>query len=107
MINAATSFLSPGKNRFDLRKAKPDVSPHSQPGVTEKVVEKLSEMDRRSKTGESGFDALGIAVIDCKNDRSPVTLVQAHPAPEAGDIYNYESMIRRVAQLYEARFRTI
>lgn len=107
MVNAAESFLSPGKNRFDLRKHVPDVSPHSQPGVTEKVIEKLGEMDRRSKTGESGFDAMGIMVIDCKNDGSPVTLLKSPPAPQPGEIYNYESMIRRVAQLYEARFRVI
>jgi hypothetical protein len=107
MVNAATSFLSPGKNRFDTRKVKPDVSIHSQTGVTEKVVEKLHEMGRRSKTGESGFDALGIAVVDCKNDGSPVELVTSRPAPLPGDIYNYESMIRRAAQLYETRFRTV
>lgn len=107
MVNAATSFLSPVKNRFDLRRKKPDVSVHSQPGVTERVVEKIREMDRRSKTGDSGFDALGIAVIDCRNDRSPVTLINAPPAPQPGDIYNYESMIGRVAQLYESRFRVV
>lgn len=107
MVNAATSFLSPGKNRFDLRRKRPDVSPHSQPGVTDRVVEKIHEMERRSKTGEHGFDAIGIAVIDCKNDGSPVTLLKAAPAPQPGDIYNYESMIRRVAQLYQSRFRVV
>ena len=106
MVNAATSFLSPGKNRFDLRKMKPDRTPHSQPGVTLKVIEKLREMPRRRKIGETGFDALGIAVVDCKNDGSPVGLVRIPPAPAASDIYNYEAMISRATQLYETRFRS-
>lgn len=107
MVNFAEHFLSPGRNKFDLRRRRPDISVHSQPGVSERVVEKIHEMPRRTKPGEQGFDALAIVVVDCGNDGSPVRLVERPPAPQPGDIYNYARMIQRAAQAFEARFRTI
>lgn len=102
MVNLAAHFKSPG--RQGAPGTKPVISPHSQPGVTERVVEKIEEMARRGKLGEQGFDALSIIVIECVNDGTPVRLVERPPAPKAGEIYEYDTMIRRVAQTYASRF---
>lgn len=107
MVNAADQFISPERNKKKLRRSKPIISTHSQPRVTERVIEKVHEIARRSAPGETGFDAIGIVVIDSRNDGSQVTIVNGEPAPLPGDIYHYESMIRRIAQTYEARFSRI
>jgi hypothetical protein len=93
----AAEFYSPGKGG--------EPSQHRQPDVTVSVMEKLKELPRRTKTGDEGFDALGTAVLECRNDgHSPVRVEERPPAPPSGDIFHYESMIRRIAHLYEARF---
>ena len=98
MVNLAERFQSPTST-------KPSI--HKQPSVTERVIEKVRQLPRRTKPGDRGFDALGIVVVDCKNDGSPVKLVTKLPAPPPGDIYEYEMMIRRAAQLYASRFRVL
>lgn len=103
MVNLAEEFRSPGRQTG----RKPVITGHDQPMVTERVIAKVREMPRRTKPGEHGFDALSIVVVECRNDDSPVKLVQEPPAPSAGDIYDYGTMIRRVAQLYASRFRVL
>lgn len=107
MINAATEFISPGRNKKKLRGSKPVVTLHKQPKVTENLIAKLHEIPRRSAVGEIGFDALGIVVVNARNDGSLVRIVETPPAPQPGDISHYESMIRRIAQSYEGRFSHI
>lgn len=105
MINAATTFVSPDRNRFP-KDTKPDVvSNHKQPQNAELVINGLRELQRRSKVGDVGFDALGVVVIDCTNDGRPVSLVTAHPpAPLTTDDFDYGRFVRRTAQLYASRF---
>lgn len=103
MINLADEFRSPGRQTG----RKVVMTVHDQPAVTGRVVGKISEMPRRTKLGDQGFDAVSIVVVECRNDVSPVRLVQKTPAPAAGDIYEYGAMIRRVAQLYASRFRVL
>lgn len=98
MVNLAEEFRSPSRTK---------ITKHKQPDVTEKVIQKVRQMPRRTKPGEQGFDALAIVVVDCRNDGSPVRLVTKPPAPAAGDIYEYEMMVRRAAQLYASRFRVL
>ncbi|MEX0881220.1 MAG: hypothetical protein WEB59_07945 [Thermoanaerobaculia bacterium] len=98
MVNLAERFRSPGQRKATM---------HRQPAVTKRVVEKVRQMPRRTKPGEHGFDALAIGVVRCENDGSPVRLVTESPAPQPGDIYEYEMMIRRAAQLYASRFRQL
>lgn len=98
MVNAAERFRSPSRG---------EITEHRQPGVTEGVIEKIGQMPRRTKPGGHGFDALAIVVVHCENDESPVRLVTEPPAPQPGDIYEYEMMIRRAAQLYASRFRQL
>lgn len=104
MVNVAESFVSPGRNKFDPGSQDLDVSKHRQPHVTEKVIEKVTQLPRRAGVGEEGYDALSIMVVECRNDLSPVTVVAEPPAPGAGDLFSYPAMIKRLAHLYQARF---
>jgi hypothetical protein len=98
MVNIAEEFCSPSRARGQISK-------HRQPDATAGVIEKLKELPRRSTVGQEGFDAMAIAVVDCRNDgHTPVRIVEKAPAPPPGDIFHYDSMIRRVAQIYESRF---
>ena len=100
MINAATSFVSPTKGGAPNR--------HVQPYATEITKSKVAELPRRSATGQTGFDAVAVVVVDCKNDGSPVSLIKP-TGPRRGprDTFHYESMILRLAQLYATRFKDI
>ena len=96
MINMAAKFRSPTRAEGVV---------HKQPEVTRSVMHRVQQLPRRTKVGESGFDALAIAVVDCENDpRRSVRIVTEDPAPQLGDGFHYDSMIRRVAQLYDSRF---
>jgi hypothetical protein len=59
------------------------------------------------KTGIAGYDALGIVVIECVNDGSPVRLHTAAPAPQPQDYYHYATMIDRLRRIYDTRFAQI
>jgi hypothetical protein len=104
MVNLSDEFRSPGRNNFDLAVHEAQVSSHRQPDVTERVIDKVRELRRRTRGGEEGFDALGLIVVECANDAGRVSLVRGAPAPEPGDILHYDAMIRRMGQLYETKF---
>lgn len=104
IINASESFISPKNNLFGIRKKGPRLNEHRQPQSTLRTIQKVKQIARRSNVEERGFDALAIILIDMRNDGSPVRLVESGPAPQPNDIFHYDTMIRRVAQLYEARF---
>lgn len=106
MVNIAESFLSPDLNKQDIKKSR-NVSKHKQPADAESVVRKVEQRPRRTTAGQNGFDAMAIVVIDCKNDGSPVRLVNTPPSPPLGGTLQYEMMIRRIAHTYEARFANI
>ncbi len=80
---------------------------HRQPADTERVLAKVREMPRRSASSESGFDGIGVVVIDARNDGSPVTIVSGPPAPPPGDSFSYDSMIVRMANEYDTVFSGI
>jgi hypothetical protein len=104
MVNVADQFVSSDRNKHDLSKLPPNVTKHRQPADAVRAMRKIEEIRRRGRPGEEGFDAFSTVLVDCSNTERPVTLVERAPAPQPGDIYHYESMIRRVAQLYETRF---
>lgn len=107
LVNIAGEFVSPTSNDFDLSKHPTKVSSHNQPRDAASVIEKIAEVPRRSSEGEGGFDALAITVIDCRNDGTPVRLIETAPAPRRGEVHHYEWSVHRLSQLYEQKFRDI
>jgi hypothetical protein len=107
MVNLATEFISPGKNPWDLSTHPPVVSRHRQPQNAIAILEKIKEVPRRASDREEGFDAFAILLVDCRNDGTPVRLITDPPAPQQGEVYNYEWTVHRLAQRYEQKYRDI
>jgi hypothetical protein len=103
MVNHAEEFLSPGQQ---TQGGEPVVNHHRQPLATERVVAKMREINRRPgpRSGQQGFDALGILVVDMRNDGSPVTVITEPPAPAVTSDFHYDRMVVRAAHLYDASF---
>lgn len=99
MVNASPTFISPDRNKHDLSQAKMVVNSHRQPEDTIRVIEKISEIRRRSGASGTGFDALGLMVCEMTNDGSPMRVVDS---PD--DRFPYREMVRRVAHEYAAAF---
>jgi len=105
MVNAADRFVSPNRNKG---LARPVVTVHRQPAAAEHSINVVKGLPRRSGTSGTGYDGLAIVVIDMVNDGvTPVTLVTGPPAPAPGDIFNYDAMLIRVANEYDAAFARI
>jgi hypothetical protein len=68
------------------------------------TIDKVKQLPRRSKTGIAGYDAIGMVVLSCMNDGSPVSLYTAPPAPQPQDNYHYTTMIDRLRGIYDTRF---
>jgi hypothetical protein len=107
MINAATAFVSPDRNRNLPPGASRVVTSHKQPRAAEVALRAVGQLPRRSDTSARGYDGVGVVVVDLANDGTPVGLVTDPPAPQPGDIFHYESMLRRVAGEYDSTFRRI
>ncbi|MHB8883963.1 MAG: hypothetical protein ACYC5H_02550 [Methylovirgula sp.] len=106
MVNISNRYLSPDLNK-DNCVARPKWSEHKQPRDAQLAVDKVRQLPKRSKTGDTGYDALAILIVDCQNNGLPVSLVSKLPAPQPGDIYYYESMIDRLAHIYATRFKDL
>ena len=106
MINAAKTFVSPIRNPWSLTEHEAVTSLHTQPHAARSVVQKILELPRRSGTGTSGFDAIGIAIVECANDGSPVTYIDQPLEPAAAGLA-YQDFIVRLAHIYETRFNAI
>ena len=106
MVNIATDYLSPDLNKKN-RADDPEWSHHNQPRDAQLAIDKIKQLPRRSKAGDVGYDALSIVVIDMPNDGQPVRLVKAPPAPQAGENYDYGSMIARLSGIYATRFKDL
>ena len=106
MVNVAGRYLSPDLNKRN-RLTDPEWSTHVQPRAAQLAVDKIKQLPRRAKVGDNGYDALAIVVVDMVNDGSPVAIKSEPPAPQAGDIYHYDSMIARLSALYATRFKDL
>jgi hypothetical protein len=107
MVNASKTFISPGRNKKKLPVSKREVTQHKQPDAALGVIAKIREMHRRTRPQDEGFDAIGIVVIDAKNDGTEIRLLSEPPALASGDDYHYDQMIRRIRQKYEVIFANI
>ncbi len=97
MVNAADEFVTPsGAGR---------VNRHSQPDDARKVVRMLGQAIPLARdTGTIGYDVIGVTVVDCRNDGSPVRLVVNDPAPALDSHIHYDRMIVGLCSEYRARF---
>lgn len=103
MVNASTSFVSPSR-QHPLNPSLV-VTTHQQPRAAALAIGVAKALPRRAASGQPGYDAIGITVIDMVNDGSPVGLVKVTPAPQRDDIYHYDKMIERLGHTYATRFK--
>lgn len=106
-VNSAERFVSSVTNNYALTEFPTRYTQHRQPADTERVIQKVKEIPRRSASSEVGFDGMGITVLDFQNDGGPVTIVSSPPAPQPGDSFHYGSMIVRMANEYDTTFSGI
>jgi len=106
-VNRSPKLISPDRNKFSLQDREPDIMAFKQPQGAASVVEKITEIPRRSGIHEEGFDSIGVVMLYCRNDDSDITVVNDPPAPEPSDDFHYDQMIRRLGHIYDSRFQTI
>lgn len=104
MVNAAPSFVSPLLNPWSIGSRETVVNQHRQPHDVQNTLEKVNQLPRRPAPGQRGFDALGVVVVECRNDGSPVRAVLETPAPQPGESFFYDNLIERVDTIYASRF---
>ncbi len=106
MINCSDTFISPDRNRKRIRPSHAAVSRHRQPEVARRTLDAVMKLPRRSGPDDIGFDAIGVTMVRCSNDRQPVTvdLVENAAMPE---ILGYDAFVRRLAHLYSTKFMAI
>lgn len=104
MVNAADTFVSPDLNKASLGQTDVVRSRHNQPRDAGLAVDKIRQIPRRAGINETGFDAMGVLVVECKNDGSAVAIVEQPPAPQPGDIFHYSNFVDRLSHLYSTRF---
>lgn len=107
MINIASEFLSTDSNKFSLATHEPVVNVEKQPQAAQGVMRKVGEIPRRTKPGQEGFDAIGIVLVECRNDGSLIVVRTSPPAPKPTDDFHYDQMIRRLAHIYDSRFSAV
>jgi hypothetical protein len=106
LVNCAETFVSPDRNRKKIRAGKAEVNPHKQPTAAMKALGALMKLPRRSSDQEHGFDALGISMLRCSNDGTPVVIDEA-ANKSISNIVTYGSFVQRLAHLYATRFSGI
>jgi hypothetical protein len=106
MVNLAEDYLSPDLNKKN-RSGDPDWSRHKQPRDAALAIEKVKQLPRRARPGETGYDAMAIVAVDMANDGSTVRLMTAPPAPQPGELFYYDDMIARLSGLYATRFKDL
>jgi hypothetical protein len=107
MVNVSPEFISPDRNKVNLKGRQPDIMPFRQPEGAASIVEKVAEIPRRSGPREEGFDSIGVVMVYCRNDGSEITVVRDAPAPTPSDDFHYDQMIRRLGHIYDSWFQHI
>lgn len=97
LVNAATTFVSPGKSGH--------VTHHTQPHAAMQVVEMLGRaIPLARQTPAIGYDVIGVTVLECANDGTPVTLSVGAAAPTPSDHVHYERMLVALCSEFRRRF---
>jgi hypothetical protein len=103
MVNIAERFISSDRNS-GRAPSEFEWNTHPQPRFAQITMETMDQPPRRMRPGEDGYDALGVVVVRCLNDGSPVTIHKAAPAPRPSQVYHYAAFIARLRGFYESRF---
>lgn len=107
-INVAPFFVSPLRNRRRITVKRPAATTaHDQPRVARLVFEKVMELPRRAADDGFGYDAIGVSLIDCRNDGSPVQVLRTPAGGFPVDPIPYRALIGRLAAIYASRFRSL
>ncbi len=104
IVNVAERFISPIINPDYPTTGQAELSNHNQPKDALGAIDKVRQLPRRTSDEGVGYEGLGIVLIDCPNDGTPVTVATE---PEVPDNYQYERMVTRIANEYDVRFRNI
>ena len=67
------------------------------------MVKHLRGLRTRETTGDVGFDLYTTIVVDCDNV-GKASLVTGAPAPQPGEVDDYEGFVRRFVRFYGERF---
>ena len=98
LVNAASSFVTPsGQGKTNQ---------HHQPDDARKVVDMIDRaIPLAQGPRDFGYDVLGVTVVDCGNDGSPVRVVELPTiGPTAQHQLHYTRMINNLCAQYRARF---
>ena len=106
-INSADRFVSSVTNAGLTLGRQSTYSQHNQPHATQEILGKIAELPRRTGTQGTGFDGIGVTVLNFANDGGFVQLVEGPPAPPHGSQFDYSSMIIRMAHEYDSRFHGV
>lgn len=104
IVNVAEHFISPIINPDYPTTGQAEVSSHNQPKDALGAIEKVRQLPRRTSDEGIGYEGLGVILVDCANDGSPVTVATDPAVPEN---YLYQRMVTRIANEYDVRFRNI
>jgi len=104
VINVAENFISPIKNPDYPQTGQAEISVHHQPQDALGAIAKVEQLPRRTGNEGDGYEGLGIVLVECVNDGSPVRLPTHPPVPEN---YRYDRMVTRIATEYDVRFRNV
>jgi hypothetical protein len=98
LVNAAPTFVTPS--------AADKVNHHRQPEDALRAICMIARaVPTASESRDYGYDAVGVTVIDCRNDGSPVLLLDKSPAPSTSEHVRYERMLRTLCAEFRSRFR--
>lgn len=106
MINASGEFVSSDRNKDGYDPESPAITSEKQPNGAKVIFDRVKKLRVRSHTTEHGFDAVGVFPLDMRNDGGAVSLPNIPGFPVRGENWHYETMVTRIASLYEGRFLT-
>lgn len=104
IINSAPTFVSPELNDRPKDKKLPDVVSVHKISAASKTAEHLSTLPIASKARKIGLDAMGISMVRCPNDGTPIKVENKLEVPEG---FGYNHFISSLAGLYDKRFRDL
>ena len=96
MINAAGSFVSPLRNPWSLGQNPTVVNKPGSRRTPTVRSPRWRQLPRRPAPGQRGFDAVGVVMLECANDGSPVQVMSEDPPRQPGDAFYYDALIGRV-----------